>query len=306
MDQAAAQFQRSLVLKRQSDLSSLQADMEMLRKFDQDSEAKQSKWTKLAIASVLGGIALVVAVNVLFEFDEIVSVITAVAFAASFIFCLVRMFRFRRTNLDNRRYELCDSLLELIRVDLDHSQPVTARLDCRHPGHKDKLIRKGKAGTWDVKYYADPWLELSGRFLDGTTFHLTKTELLQKRSKRKRSRSGKIKFKSKTKKGFEAELLLRFKPDKYRHMATLKADAAEAIQVPEPVVVKRVRFDDRAIGVKVAHKGEWRASPVDGDRERGEAGADATRTLAMMMLSLYQVLQLSKAIDKDAASGAGK
>ena len=124
--------------------------------------------------------------------------------------------------------------------------------------------------------------------------------------KRKRSRSGKIKFKSKTKKGFEAELLLRFKPDKYRHMATLKADAAEAIQVPEPVVVKRVRFDDRAIGVKVAHKGEWRASPVDGDRERGEAGADATRTLAMMMLSLYQVLQLSKAIDKDAASGAGK
>ena len=187
MDQAAAQFQRSLVLKRQSDLSSLQADMEMLRKFDQDSEAKQSKWTKLAIASVLGGIALVVAVNVLFEFDEIVSVITAVAFAASFVFCLVRMFRFRRTNLDNRRYELCDSLLELIRVDLDHSQPVTARLDCRHPGHKDKLIRKGKAGTWDVKYYADPWLELSGRFLDGTTFHLTKTELLQKRSKRKRS-----------------------------------------------------------------------------------------------------------------------
>ena len=53
MDQAAAQFQRSLVLKRQSDLSSLHSDMEMLRKFDQDSEAKQSKWTKLAIASVL-------------------------------------------------------------------------------------------------------------------------------------------------------------------------------------------------------------------------------------------------------------
>ena len=46
-----------------------------------------------------------------------------------------------------------------------------------------------------------------------------------------------------------------------------------------------MRFDDRAIGVKVAHKGEWRASPVDGDRERGEAGADATRTLAMLMLS---------------------
>ena len=53
-------------------------------------------------------------------------------------------------------------------------------------------------------------------------------------------------------------------------------------------------------------QGRSKLSHVDGDRERGEAGADATRTLAMMMLSLYQVLQLSKAIDKDAASGAGK
>ena len=170
---------------------------------------------------------------------------------------------------------------------------------------KDKFVSSGKAGSWSVKYYQDPWLQLSGRFLAGTSFTLTKTDLLQKRSKTKQSRSGKLKYKSKTKEGLEVELLLRFKPEKYRHMATLQADASEAIQLPNRnVIVKRLRHTDRSIGLKIAHKGGWHA-PGNEEGGRGRAaGLDMTQTIAMMMLSLYQVLQLSKAIDKSAAGGA--
>ena len=176
MDQFAEQFQRSLIYSSQADAPSLQADIQLLRDMDEHSEANQSKWTKCAI-----GFALVTAVCIGIAVSNDpplpLLLIAAAIFGIGFIYSITRYLKFKRTNVDNRRYELLDELLTLISVDADHRHPIKVRLDCRPTAHKDKFVSKGKAGTWDVKYFADPWLNLTGRLLDGTNFELTKTEL---------------------------------------------------------------------------------------------------------------------------------
>lgn len=294
----AAQFQKSLIYECADALGSVREDMQLVRDLDNESERLQAKWRNIAIVAFLGGFGVLLWGAGSGD-TEGFAIGAAALLGALFVYSLVTYFRVKRTNVDNRRYELVSKLVGLVGVDLDRSQPLATRIDFRAVNAKDKFVRKGKAGTWNVRYFSDPWLRLSGRLLDGTSFDLVQTELLQMRSKTKRSASGKMKHKSKKKAGFELELRLRFKPSKYRHMATLKVDAEQAVQLPPPVEMKRMRYTDREIGLRVACKGGWSVNDPGGDSSKAlGSGTDAEQVAAMMFLSLYQVLNLSKAIDK--------
>ena len=56
------------------------------------------------------------------------------------------------------------------------------QLDLR-PHEIHEKLKKVEATGWKVKYYVDPWLSLTGRFLDGSVFRLVATTKLQKRRK---------------------------------------------------------------------------------------------------------------------------
>ena len=295
----AAQFQKTLIYECECTPESVREDMQSVRDLDSESEKLQTKWRNIVIVSVLGGIGVFFWVAASRGTEGMVAMGVGALLGVLLVYSCLAYFRCKRTNVDNRRYELVSNLVDLVGVDLDRSQPLSLGIDFRAVNEKDKFVRKGKAGTWNVRYFSDPWLRLSGRMLDGTNFDLVQTELLQMRSKVKRSASGKMKHKSKKKTGFELELRLRFKPSKYRHMANLKVDAEQAVQLPPSVELKRVRYTDREIGLRVASKGEWSVAEA-GDRSSKVigSGTDAAQAVAMMFLSLYQILNLSKAIDK--------
>lgn len=305
----AARFQKALTYKSDAAAKSVLADLDRIRACDAETEKQQSKWMWIMLLSVLlgGAMTLGSAAADLLALAAILGVVAAIAF----VFSLVTYLRHRSSNIDNRRYVLATQLINLLRVDLARETSLAIAADFRRANHKEKLHGKGQAGPWKVSFYRDPWLQLSGRFADGTSFDLVHTELTQARTQVKRSHSGKPKHKSKTKHGYEAELRLRFKPSKYRHMASLQADAEEAVQLPAGAVLKKLKHTDRDLVLRVAGKGSW--SVVQGVAGGGQAakkradvvgdGPDGTRLLSLMFLSLFQILNLSKAIDKAAASG---
>lgn len=172
---------------------------------------------------------------------------------------------------------------------------IDLRMDLSDPGQKQKIVGKGKAGTWNVVYHKDPWLNCQGRLLDGTRFSLQAVDLLQKRSRWKTNPRGKKKYKTKKKFGGELHLTLSYKPGKYGKTAVLANDATGAIQLPPTLLLKRCEVSESRIHLRAATKERW--SPVEASPEEDNS-ISISHQAAMMFLSAYQVLNLGKRLSK--------
>ena len=189
------------------------------------------------------------------------------------------------TDFEDRRYQLLDRMNRLIGVDMAPHAVLDLTLNLERVDSKHKLINKGKAGIWNVDYYEDSWLKLRGQLLDGTRFSLELTEKYQYRHRKKRSASGKIKHKSKTKSAIQAIVSLKAKEKRYPDAEQLGQQARGALQLPQATQVKELCAKDNVLTLKTARKGDWN---VD----------SSTDLLSGMLLSLYQVLNLSRKIGK--------
>lgn len=213
----------------------------------------------------------------------------------------VLFFSSRKRAFDGRCDVLLARALDFLSRDMPPEAPVQVILDLRSHTHPQKLVRTGKVHQWNVKFYVDKWLLLSGRLLDGTTFRLAATTRWQARSKTKRSSSGKTKWKHKTKESTVLGLRLRFKPERYSHVATI-ADAKRAVQLPKGVTLRAVATSSDS-ALLAATLPKWENVPAG--REPGNS-VSGPHTVAMMFLSLYQVLNLSKELDRAGKAGGGK
>lgn len=189
------------------------------------------------------------------------------------------------TDFEDRRYQLVDRLNRLIGVDMAPNAELDLTLNLESVGMEHKLVNKGKAGIWNVDYYEDPWLKLRGQLLDGTRFTLELTEKYQYRHRKKRSASGKIKHKSKTKSAIQAIVSLKPKEKRYPDAGELGQQARGALQLPQATQVKELSAHDNVLTLKTARKGDWNVS-------------SSIDLLSGMLLSLYQVLNLSRKIGK--------
>ena len=189
------------------------------------------------------------------------------------------------TDFEDRRYQLVDRLNRLIGVDMAPNSVLDLTLNLEPVDIKHKLVNKGKAGIWNVDHYEDSWLKLRGQLLDGTRFTLELTEKYQYRHRKKRSASGKIKHKSKTKSAIQAIVSLKPKEKRYPDAGELGQQARGALQLPQATQVKELSAQDNVLTLKTARKGDWNVnSSID--------------LLSGMLLSLYQVLNLSRKIGK--------
>ena len=196
----------------------------------------------------------------------------------------------RGDNIEDRRYQLLNNLLPLLATDID-TGGFTVDLDITSPTKGSKFTHKGTRGHWNVKFFRDPWLTLSGRLMDGTRFQLVVADLVQKRSRWKTSRSGKRKHKTKTKRGSEFHLQLRYKPERYGAVDQIGEDAAGALQLPPGMSVKRLDCAGDHFSLRVGYKGtEWTGEPDSGPH-----------MVAMLFLGAYQVLNLGRKMQKGAA-----
>ncbi len=294
MSPAIEQAQRRQVYQTTGAVAQILEDVGRLEERDKHHEQRMGQWGAVA---GLGGLLLVsgVILGVATSFASGVLIGGLLASGAiALIVGLVVRFQYGRGNFDDKRYRLLGKLLHLIGKDTAQEAQLQVRLDLRRPDTRDKFVSEGSAGPWKVKFYRDPWLQLQGRLLDGTSFQVAAIELSQYRSRWKTSASGKSKHKSKTKTATEAVLCLRPKITKYEHAVQFSAEAAkDAVKLPDWVALKSIDITDRGLTLKVKAKAPWNIASRGKQPER-----DGVHMIAMMFLSLYQILNLSRAMSK--------
>lgn len=280
-------FKRSLQYKSSATAESVVSDMAHLRQFDGEQEKQIQIWTAVGALGIgvviIGGICLFSGSTTP---GIVLAVIGLVMAIAGFSIKAIR----GRLNLDDRRYELVAGLLKLLSKDMPSEAPVDVSLDFRAHNDADKFLRNGKVSYWNVKYFVDRWLEMRGRFIDGTKYSVTVIEKQQDRSRTKRSASGKIKHKSKVKNCSEAIITLRIKEKRYPNAKELYRELNKTLQLPPWVELKSIKAEGDLLTMRATTSNRWEATGP------GESPAklDGVHWLAMMFLSLYRLLNGSK------------
>jgi hypothetical protein len=222
---------------------------------------------------------------------------------------LIQSSRYQQLNLENRRYELASRLVGLLQADIAPDEPVTLELDLRPETHSDKYQNESRTPSgWKVKHYLDPWLSLQARLLDGTHLRLEMTARVQLRSRTKTNARGKTKHKSRQLSDALLRVRLRVKPERYQHLERLGAKAEGAMQLLKGTQLKDLTVEADRVDMTLHLDSPWsagnepRPSPGSGpgNRSPGPTPLNGQRVVAMALLSLYQLLNLSRALDKKA------
>lgn len=221
--------------------------------------------------------------------------------AALCIYGAIRWAGYSKQVYEPRLPGLALRTLKLLQADMAPNALVNLRLDLRPHEHPEKLLRAGDVGPWKVKFYLDPWLRMTGRLVDGAAFRLSGNTHWQARRRWKKSASGKSKMKTKKKEATVFSLRLKFKPRKYPRVPEL-GDVRGAAQMPAGVALRRISAtaDAAFVSTKLFR---WDNLPASRSTALLPSGAHA---VAMMFLSLYQVLNLSKTLAAGGKGGEGR
>ena len=284
-----AKFLWSLVYQHSGQPGQVFADVDDLRALDKTFEAKGKMWFILSSVFTLLCLAGVI-LSIVLEGHPIGLALAGFAFVVA-VPCVVMRLKLGKLNTEDRRYELLEGLLQLLQTDMAPESRMRVQLVLSRPNVKKKFSHNGESGAWTVKYYTDTWLKLEGRFLDGTAFLVEVVERFQERSRWATSRSGKKKRKTKTKSATVFRLRLKPKAKRYQHLSEIGANAQGALQLPEAVQTKGLQVEDGGLSVKVQSKADWQAG-------------EGKQVVAMMFISLYQILNLSRAITKPGSQGS--
>lgn len=282
------EFMRSLRYRGSNAVETVLADMTRLRKFDREQEKKGLFWKRIA---VLGGVSLLIGGICLFaEHTRTGMVLNGIGLPLTVIGVLL-LFRYRRLNLDNRRYELVFGLLSLLRKDMAATACIDVAIDFTPHIHKSRLTRTGKVGPWDTRYFVHPWLQMTGVLVDGTRFTLKLIERHQDRHKVKINPRGKRKHKSKTKTFSEAILTLKLRLKRYPGFESLSDGLADSLRMPPWVQLKSINANGRLLILRTTTKSLWNVPEPDSDRTTEH---DGTHWIAVMFLNLYGLLDSAK------------
>ncbi len=276
------------------------ADLAAIRAFDARQETILKRWAIVGGVGVLGAIlALVWLFAARPERHDAAPVILFLGSLGLMLLAAIIWNLLKKRNLENRRYEIAERVLRFLQRDTARDAEVALKIDFTRPNTKAKFVRKGTAGHWKVKYFADPWLRVQGRLLDGTLCRLGVVEKRQDRSRWATSRSGKSKLKTKTKSATELIVNLKVKTRRYPGLPALakaKSQLPQAVKLPEWARLKSVRIQvpeksERALlHLSTATTQDWTCGPAS----QPEGHASGVRWFAMSILSLYQLLNRAR------------
>lgn len=127
----------------------------------------------------------------------------------------------KRIDVSNNFRQFTLPVLTVLKDDFDPAEPVHLRLDLTAPNAKEKLQSKSdpyKQGAYYKiidSFYADNWMDVDGRLVDGTKLSWSVNDFIRERSKTKRNPRGKIKSKTKYAKKTEIEVQMALKKKTY-------------------------------------------------------------------------------------------
>ncbi|RKH29647.1 hypothetical protein D7Y13_16360 [Corallococcus praedator] len=293
-------FQKTLVYQAHAPVPEVLEDLKVIGQLDQKAEAaRKTLWISAWVVLVIGVLSLFV-----------VGPLGLAPIALAVGLFIVRARR-RRTDLEDRRYGLVATLLQRLQVDLEKDAVVELTLDLSPNDEVRKRVAEGTRGRWKCEDFTETWLQLQGRFADGTHLHLSMVEHLQKRSRTQRNARGKTKTKRKQKGKALMQVSLRVKPERHPGLAALDASARSAARLPPGIQVSRIRVGADRVEMRALLAHDWVArapkpvpplaslamAPSKGRKPKAPVVPpgkhDASRTATMMLLSLYQVLNFS-------------
>jgi hypothetical protein len=284
-------FRKQLRYQTSATAAQLQVNLKQIAQQDQLAEQQKKKYTTVAIAC---GVLCIPVFFLISVFPPAVILILGLILAAAITGIIAS--RWGRLDIPNLRYDLPQRLVDLLSRDIERDAHFGMCLDFSTPTHKSK-----KTGTapyparrgWKMDSFEDPWLHLSGHFLDNTEFTLQLTEFTVTRYGWKRGRSGKNKFKRKSKfKGFETQLVLQFPRKKYGAMTLLAADLSQAVKLPPGTLLKQLKADDHQLLLRVK-------VPAESQILREQSALEGLyQVFTQMLLSAYQGLNLSRELSR--------
>jgi len=282
-----AEFKRSRCYKVDDTSDTIVADMVHLRLFNRAQKKTIRTWSwvgGLGIASTVAGIVILFAQMVIPG-----AVVGSIGLAAAIVGFSRRVIN-GRLKLDERRCELVAGFLFLLSKDMATDAQINITMDFRPHNHPDKLLRRGKVRYWDASFFLDRWLEVRGRFLDGTKYSITLIEKQQDRHRKKRSASGKYKNKHKTKNTSEAIVSLKIKQKRYPRTADSPGGIQDSMKLPPWVELKSADIEGDILTLRTTTKLGWDAVSLD----ESPPERDGVHWIAMMFLALYRLLNDSK------------
>lgn len=228
---------------------SLRDDLDKLTDFDSKLEESSASWTSKKARQDLGclgwGLALLGILIGSSHLPPIVSATLVTIVIAGTFFNLrkgrqiqAEIAALEALNIPAERYQLSGILLTLLAADAGQDANFNLQLDLKPHDDESAKTGEGKVSYWNVDYFQQPWLQLSGRLLDGTKLDLVLTEKQQNRHRTKRSASGKIKHKSKTKSSSLISIKARFKPKSIETQAGREDSIGAAVNVAGAEVKK--------------------------------------------------------------------
>lgn len=283
------QFKRALVYDGQVSPAELKASLQEIREIDSGSERVKRMTAWIMILSVLAGIGLWVGFIVTKQ--KIPGLVLA-ALGCGLVFVIAMFYRLMKGKYDlpNRRYELVHDLAGMLGRDMAKDAAFDLKLDLARANDSRKKTGQDKVGLWDVTYYQDPWLSLSGRLVDGTAFEISMLDRVQMRKRWARSSSGKNKLKTKSKSATLASVNLFPKQKKYSNLPQVVDRTPLMLKLPRWCQVKKLTANPERLMVTTVTSEEWSVRRCDPKTQY--CGTEAVTT---MLLSLYQVLHTSKA-----------
>ena len=260
-----------------------------MRGVDKTAEATQKKYITMAVFCFIFGFFSLFAI----AFFPPIGLGSVILFVSGIITLVIGL-RAGKLDLEDRRYELCRRLLEVLMRDIGPGYPMWAYVDLNAADMNTKLVRTYERSPWTFKHYRDNWLWIQGDLLDGSVFTVTMAERKRVRSGWKRGYSGKMKYKTKAKSKHEVQVRLAPREKKHPGLGQVAWRGHGAVQLPPYAHPKGLAFKKGELRLK-AQMFEW---DEPGPNEPPTHTPRASTTIASMLLSLYQMVNLSKTMAK--------
>jgi hypothetical protein len=278
-DAVIKEIVQSRKFERSGTADALSENMAGIAALDKLAQGKATKFYIVGALGLVGGI-----------FGFAFNGIAACILLAVGIFGIVKGVNWSRFDIADERHELTDKLLELVTRDSDPTLPISLKLGLGALNAQEYQITDPKiAVRSDRRYFEAEWLKLRGRFLDKTQYLISVTEALHIKH-----RKGKQKPK-----GFLITVVLAYPQKRYGGVSQLNQQAADSIKLPSGASLKSVRVTERTLRLCVKQL-------PGGSKQEGDKVSDRLyKTISMMLLSAYHLLNAGRAIDKSSGQASG-
>lgn len=216
-----AKLRSSLRFESLNTARALRFELERLKELDKTAEDQKSFWIICCVATGLLAVGLTMVSIALFRHAGMLLVIPAFLTAATFIFSIVKYLGIARLDVEDRRYLIAQAIIHNLSVDMGEDDLIGLEIDFNTYEKGGEL--KGTEGggfmsSEKAMSYALPWLQMKGRFLDGTRFRLGATQCVKRKERSKRKYT-------KVKEAFSEKLTitLAVKPKLQPHLAQAAA-----------------------------------------------------------------------------------